>query len=56
MVLEARERVGGRVYTQHGGGFTAPVDLGASIITGTEPSVEKGLCADPSAQLARCVG
>ncbi len=56
MVLEARERVGGRVYTHHGDGFTAPVDLGASIITGTQPSVEKGLRADPSAQVARCVG
>ena len=56
VVLEARERVGGRVYTHHGDGFTAPVDLGASIITGTQPSVEKGLRADPSAQVARCVG
>ncbi len=27
-VLEARERVGGRVYSYQGAGFTAPVDLG----------------------------
>lgn len=33
-ILEARDRVGGRVYTDRRT-FSAPVDLGASIITGT---------------------
>lgn len=33
-VLEARDRVGGRVHSYQDEGFTAPVDLGASIITG----------------------
>lgn len=34
-VLEARERVGGRVHTLRDARFAAPVDLGASLITGT---------------------
>ncbi|KAL4428259.1 hypothetical protein ABPG75_002348 [Micractinium tetrahymenae] len=55
-VLEARERVGGRVHSFQEGGFTAPVDLGASIITGTDPDVEKGLRCDPSAILCRQLG
>ena len=29
-MLEARDRVGGRVHSYHQGGFTVPVDLGAS--------------------------
>lgn len=32
-ILEARHRVGGRVFTDRKT-FSAPVDLGASIITG----------------------
>ncbi|KAL4433102.1 hypothetical protein ABPG77_006529 [Micractinium sp. CCAP 211/92] len=55
-VLEARERVGGRVHSYQGDGFTAPVDLGASIITGIDPDVEKGLRSDPSAILCRQLG
>lgn len=39
-VLEARHRVGGRVYTDRTT-FSAPVDLGASIITGTNPPCKK---------------
>ncbi len=35
VVLEARDRVGGRVHSYQGD-FACPVDLGASIITGTE--------------------
>jgi Flavin containing amine oxidoreductase len=35
VVLEARDRVGGRVHS-YKGDFSAPVDLGASIITGTQ--------------------
>ena len=53
LVLEARSRVGGRVQTQQSGGLTAPVDLGASIITGTEVDIEKGLQPDPSTIIAR---
>ena len=34
LVLEARDQVGGRVCTQACPGFSAPLDLGASIITG----------------------
>jgi monoamine oxidase len=34
-VLEARERIGGRVHSYTDAGFSCPVDLGASIITGT---------------------
>ncbi len=41
VVLEARDRVGGRVHTHVGGGFRAALDLGASIITGTETDVER---------------
>ncbi len=33
-VLEARDRVGGRVHSYQGNGFSVPVDLGASLITG----------------------
>ncbi|PRW44477.1 lysine-specific histone demethylase 1-like protein 3 isoform A [Chlorella sorokiniana] len=55
-VLEARDRVGGRVHSFQGDGFTAPVDLGASIITGIEPDVEKGLRSDPSAVICKQLG
>lgn len=34
-LLEARDRVGGRVHTLRDAGFACPVDLGASLITGT---------------------
>ena len=53
VVLEARDRVGGRVYGYSGSGFSVPVDLGASIITGTATDVAKGLRPDPSAVIAR---
>ena len=53
VVLEARERIGGRVHTHSCGGLTAAVDLGASIITGTAIDEEKGLRPDPSAIIAR---
>lgn len=33
-VLEARDRIGGRVHSFEGSGFSVPVDLGASLITG----------------------
>lgn len=53
VVLEARTRVGGRVYTHHGEGFSVPIDLGASIITGISVDLAKGARADPSAVIAR---
>lgn len=53
-MLEARDRVGGRVHSYTGGGFSGPIDLGASLITGTATDVAKGLRPDPSAVVARC--
>jgi hypothetical protein len=53
VVLEAQARVGGRVLTVRGGPLSAPVDLGASIITGVAADAGKGLRADPSAIVAR---
>ena len=53
IVLEARDRVGGRVHTLTGQGFSAGVDLGASIITGTATNAERGLRCDPSATIAK---
>ena len=56
VVLEARDRVGGRVNSYGGDGFGAPVDLGASIITGIEMDTKLGLRADPSALLCSQLG
>jgi hypothetical protein len=53
VVLEARDRVGGRVHSYTGSGFGAPVDLGASIVTGTEADPVKGWQPDPSSVIAR---
>ena len=53
VVLEARTRMGGRVCTHRGGGFSVPIDLGASIITGISVDLAKGARADPSAVIAR---
>ena len=47
-VLEASDRVGGRVSTAAAPGFAAPLDLGASIITGA-PSRSARLGSQPSA-------
>jgi Flavin containing amine oxidoreductase/DEK C terminal domain len=55
-VLEARERVGGRVNSHIAPGFDAPVDLGASIITGIEADTKLGARADPSALLCSQLG
>ncbi|KAG0596231.1 hypothetical protein M758_UG235100 [Ceratodon purpureus] len=54
-VLEARHRVGGRVFTDKKT-FSAPVDLGASIITGVEADVATERRADPSALLCKQLG
>jgi phytoene dehydrogenase-like protein len=53
VILEARDRVGGRVHSEQSGGLTCAVDLGASIITGTEIDTIKGLQPDPSVIIAR---
>lgn len=55
-VLEARERVGGRVNSHTAPEFDAPVDLGASIITGIETDTKLGARADPSALLCSQLG
>ena len=55
-VLEARDRVGGRINSLQKQGFLAPIDLGASIITGTQPDPRKGLRADPSSLLCKQLG
>ena len=48
LVLEARDRVGGRVHSYQGPGFRAKVDLGASLVTGTAPNISDALPPDPS--------
>jgi protoporphyrinogen oxidase len=39
LVLEARHRPGGRVFTQHRDGWPVPVELGAEFVHGTPPEV-----------------
>jgi len=56
VVLEARSRVGGRVNSHSAPGFSTPIDLGASIITGTKADARKSLRPDPSALLCRQLG
>ncbi|KAH7424184.1 hypothetical protein KP509_12G094400 [Ceratopteris richardii] len=51
-ILEARKRVGGRVFTDRSV-FSGPVDLGASIITGVEADVSSERRPDPTALLCR---
>ncbi|HEV2399437.1 MAG TPA: NAD(P)/FAD-dependent oxidoreductase [Candidatus Sulfotelmatobacter sp.] len=38
-VLEARDRMGGRVFTQHALGCEAPIELGAEFIHGKPPEI-----------------
>ena len=58
VVLEARERTGGRVWTESNS-LSVPVDVGASIITGIATDAARhthrgrGARADPSAVVAR---
>lgn len=54
-VLEARDRIGGRVYTDHSS-LSVPVDLGASIITGVEGDVATGRRPDPSSLVCAQLG
>lgn len=37
LLLEARERVGGRIYTEHAPGLVHPLELGAEFIHGDAP-------------------
>ncbi len=45
LLLEARERLGGRIHTLHPDGWPAPVELGAEFIHGV-PAELAGLAAD----------
>lgn len=54
-VLEARERIGGRVYTDRTS-LSVPVDLGASIITGVEADIATERRADPSSLICSQLG
>src|SRR5579863_3437503 len=38
-VLEARDRVGGRILTQHDPGCASPIELGAEFIHGMPPEI-----------------
>ncbi|KAM7274052.1 hypothetical protein ACFE04_028716 [Oxalis oulophora] len=54
-VLEARSRIGGRVYTDKSS-LSVPVDLGASIITGVEADVATERRPDPSSLVCAQLG
>ncbi|KAL8217641.1 hypothetical protein R6Q57_021014 [Mikania cordata] len=54
-VLEARDRIGGRVFTDHSS-LSVPVDLGASIITGVEADVTSQRRPDPSSLICAQLG
>ncbi|XP_042036645.1 lysine-specific histone demethylase 1 homolog 3-like isoform X2 [Salvia splendens] len=54
-VLEARSRLGGRVFTDHAS-LSVPVDLGASIITGVEADVTSERRPDPSSLICAQLG
>ncbi|CAM8981727.1 unnamed protein product [Rhodiola kirilowii] len=54
-VLEARSRIGGRVYTDRSS-LSVPVDVGASIITGVEADVDSERRPDPSSLICSQLG
>ncbi|KAJ1693551.1 hypothetical protein LUZ63_010249 [Rhynchospora breviuscula] len=54
-VLEARDRIGGRVHTDRTS-LSVPVDLGASIITGVEADLATERQPDPSALICSQLG
>lgn len=54
-VLEARSRIGGRVFTDRAS-LSVPVDLGASIITGVEADVASERRPDPSSLICAQLG
>ena len=55
IVLEGRDRPGGRVHTVHDA-LSAPVDFGAQLCTGMSPDLAKGAPPDPSALIAQQLG
>ncbi|XP_022772687.1 lysine-specific histone demethylase 1 homolog 3-like isoform X2 [Durio zibethinus] len=55
VVLEARNRIGGRVYTDCSS-LSVPVDLGASIITGVEADMSTNRRPDPSSLICAQLG
>src|SRR5437868_12569661 len=40
-VLEGRDRIGGRIFTQHVSGVAAPIELGAEFVHGKPPQIFK---------------
>lgn len=54
-ILEARSRIGGRVFTDRAS-LSVPVDLGASIITGVEADVASERRPDPSSLICAQLG
>lgn len=54
-VLEARDRVGGRIYTNRTQ-FSQPCDYGAQLCTGVSPDLGKRVAPDPTALLCRQLG
>ncbi|KAL6511829.1 hypothetical protein OROGR_021426 [Orobanche gracilis] len=54
-VLEARSRIGGRVFTDRSS-LSVPIDLGASIITGVEADVATERRPDPSSLICAQLG
>ncbi|OAY51110.2 hypothetical protein MANES_05G151700v8 [Manihot esculenta] len=54
-LIEARNRIGGRVYTDRSS-LSVPVDLGASIITGVEADVATERRPDPSSLICAQLG
>ncbi|XP_071712404.1 lysine-specific histone demethylase 1 homolog 3 [Rutidosis leptorrhynchoides] len=54
-ILESRDRVGGRVFTDRSS-LSVPVDLGASIITGVEADVTSQRRPDPSSLICAQLG
>ncbi|KAJ6731019.1 FLAVIN MONOAMINE OXIDASE [Salix viminalis] len=55
IILEGRNRIGGRVYTDRSS-LSVPVDLGASIITGVEADVTTERRPDPSSLICAQLG
>ena len=43
LVLEARDRIGGRIWTHREPGFDQPVELGAEFIDGVTPGIEEAI-------------
>jgi phytoene dehydrogenase-like protein len=52
IVLEARDRPGGRVHTVSEK-LSVPVDFGAQLCTGSSADTERGVPPDPTALLAK---